>query len=208
MELILLERVEKLGQLGDIVRVKDGYARNHLLPQRKAVRATKAAKELFETDRANIEAQNASRRESASQEASRMAGVQVVIVQQAGDTGQLYGAVRSRDVAIALTEAGYAISRKQVVLKTVIKSLGIYSADVWLHAEECVEVSVNVARSEEEAKLQASGVEVGVSADQEVSSEVDLPEVEALFEQPPEDPDLTVDDRSGETSPDAGQLEE
>ena len=188
MEVILLERIEKLGQLGDVVRVKDGFARNHLLPLRKAVRATKGARERFETERATLEKENISRRGDAAAEAGRMRGTKVVIVQQAGDSGQLYGAVRSRDVAAALAEAGFSVDRKQVVLRTVIKSLGIYSVDIWLHAEEKVEVTVNVARSEEEARLQESGVTVATG---DVSpSEEGQPEVEALFEKLPADSNL------------------
>tara|TARA_A100001037_G_scaffold257924_1_gene244830 strand:- start:1299 stop:1895 length:597 start_codon:yes stop_codon:yes gene_type:complete len=194
MDVILLERIERLGQLGDVVRVKDGFARNHLLPQRRAVRATKEARDSFEAQRAAIEKENSSRRENASLEAARMKGVEVIIVQQAGDSGQLYGAVRARDVAIALTAAGFPTDRKQVVLKSVVKSLGVYAVDVWLHAEEKVEISVNVARSEEEAKLQASGVDV-------VGDQVEAqPEVEALFEQVPEDPELGTEQELGSDS--------
>ena len=145
MDVILLERIERLGQLGDVVRVKDGFARNHLLPQRRAVRATKEARDSFEAQRAALEKENATRRENASVEAVRMKGTEVIIVQQAGDSGQLYGAVRARDVAIALTAAGFPTDRKQVVLKSVVKSLGVHTVDVWLHAEEKVEISVNVA---------------------------------------------------------------
>ncbi len=194
MDVILLERIERLGQLGDVVRVKDGFARNHLLPQRRAVRATKEARDSFEAQRAAIEKENSSRRENASLEAARMKGVEVIIVQQAGDSGQLYGAVRARDVAIALTAAGFPTDRKQVVLKSVVKSLGVYAVDVWLHAEEKVEISVNVARSEEEAKLQASGVDV-------IGDQVEAqPEVEALFEQVPEDPELGTEQELGSDS--------
>ena len=192
MDVILLERIERLGQLGDVVRVKDGFARNHLLPQRRAVRATKEARDSFEAQRAALEKENATRRENASVEAVRMKGTEVIIVQQAGDSGQLYGAVRARDVAIALTAAGFPIDRKQVVLKSVVKSLGVHTVDVWLHAEEKVEISVNVARSEEEAKLQASGVDV-------IGDRVDAqPEVEALFEQVPEDPELGTEQEPSE----------
>ena len=206
MDVILLERIEKLGQLGEVVRVKDGFARNHLLPRRKAVRATKDARERFETERATLEKENTSRRGDAAAEAGRMRGTKVVIVQQAGDSGQLYGAVRGRDVAAALTEAGFSVDRKQVVLRTVIKSLGIYSVDVWLHAEEKVEILVNVARSEEEARLQESGVNV---AKGDVSpSEESQPEVEALFEKLPADSDLESGTTLGEINEDGDQPEE
>lgn len=206
MEVILMERIDRLGELGDVVRVKDGFARNHLLPQRKAVRATKEAKERFELDRATLEEENASRRESAVIDANKMRGIEVVIVQQAGDSGQLYGAVRARDVASALVDAGFIVNRKQVVLKTVIKALGIYSVDVWLHAEEKVEVSVNVARSEEEARLQASGV--NVRTEDVLQEEEERPEVETLFEQPPADPELEADAVSDDVSDAENQAEE
>jgi len=202
MDVILLERIERLGQLGDVVRVKDGFARNHLLPQRRAVRATKEARDSFEAQRAAIEKENATRREDASVEAVRMKGAEVIIVQQAGDSGQLYGAVRARDVAIALTAAGFPTDRKQVVLKSVIKSLGVHTVDVWLHAEEKVEISVNVARSEEEAKLQASGVDV---TGDRVEAQ---PEVEALFEQVPEDPELGTEQDSSEGNEAESHVEE
>ena len=202
MDVILLERIERLGQLGDVVRVKDGFARNHLLPQRRAVRATKEARDSFEAQRAAIEKENATRREDASVKAVRMKGAEVIIVQQAGDSGQLYGAVRARDVAIALTAAGFPTDRKQVVLKSVIKSLGVHTVDVWLHAEEKVEISVNVARSEEEAKLQASGVDV-------IGDRVEAqPEVEALFEQVPEDPELGTEQDPSEGNEAESHVEE
>ena len=135
-----------------------------------------------------------------------MNGAKVVIEQQAGDSGQLYGAVRGRDVAAALTEAGFSVNRKQVVLRTVIKSLGIYSVDVWLHAEEKVEISVNVARSEEEARLQASGVNV-TTGDVSPSGEGQT-EVETLFEKLPADPDLQSDSVSGDVNEGGDQPEE
>ena len=202
MDVILLERIERLGQLGDVVRVKDGFARNHLLPQRRAVRATKEARDSFEAQRAALEKENATRRENASVEAVRMKGAEVIIVQQAGDSGQLYGAVRARDVAIALTAAGFPTDRKQVVLKSVVKSLGVHTVDVRLHAEEKVEISVNVARSEEEAKLQASGVDV---TGDRVEAQ---PEVEALFEQVPEDPELGTEQDSSEGNEAESHVEE
>jgi len=131
-----------------------------------------------------------------------MKGAEVIIVQQAGDSGQLYGAVRARDIAAALTAAGFPIDRKQVVLKSVVKSLGIYTVDVWLHAEEKVEVSVNVARSEEEAKLQASGVDV-------IGDQVEAkPEVETLFEQVPEDPELGTEQAPNEEGQAGSQVED
>lgn len=185
MEVILLERVEKLGQLGDVVQVKDGYARNYLLPQKKALRATEEAHAHFEAARAKIEKENASTREGAVTLAESMSGLNVVIVQQAGESGQLYGSVNARDIAAAVSAAGYPVERRQVMLQSVIKSLGLYRAEVRLHAEVPVEVTVNVARSEEEAKLQAMGTDV--TAEKEDGG-VQAVDVEEIFEQiPPQD---------------------
>ena len=183
MEVILLERIERLGKLGDVVRVKDGYARNYLLPQRKALRATKEAHAHFETERVKIEQANDARRGDASAVAQQMAGLGVVMVEQAGENGQLYGSVSARDIAASLSAAGYPVDRRQVVVNAVIKSLGLHKVQVRLHAEVPVEVTVNVARSEEEAKVQAAGVNVTSVADDEVES---TPDIEKIFEQLPE----------------------
>jgi large subunit ribosomal protein L9 len=135
MEVILLERIERLGKLGDVVRVKDGYARNYLLPQRKALRATKEAHAHFETERAKIEQANDTRRGDASAVAKQMAGLEVVMVEQAGESGQLYGSVSARDIAASLSAAGHPVDRHQVVVNAVIKSLGLHKVQVRLHAE-------------------------------------------------------------------------
>ncbi len=156
MEVILLERVEKLGQMGDVVRVKDGFARNFLLPRKKALRATDANRKRFETERAQLEAHNLKLKGEAEKVAERMNGASVVVVRQAGDTGQLYGSVSNRDMAEALTSAGYTTDRRQVVLEAPIKALGVHSVRVILHPEVSVTVSVNVARSAAEAEAQAS----------------------------------------------------
>lgn len=190
MEVILLERVEKLGQLGDVVQVKDGYARNYLLPQKKALRATEEAHAHFEAERAKIEKENESARDGAVTLAEGMSGLNVVIVQQAGESGQLYGSVTARDIAAAVSAAGYPVERRQVVLQSVIKSLGLYRAEVRLHAEVPVDVTVNVARSEEEAKLQASGAEVTSETEDEGAQAVD---VEEIFEQVPPKESLAVE---------------
>jgi len=190
MEVILLERVEKLGQLGDIVQVKDGYARNYLLPQKKALRATEEAHAHFEAERAKIEKENESAREGAVKSAESMSGLSVVIVQQAGESGQLYGSVNARDIAAAVSAAGYPVERRQVMLQSVIKSLGLYRAEVRLHAEVPVNVTVNVARSEEEAKLQASGTEVTSETEDEGAQAVD---VEEIFEQVPPKESLALE---------------
>ena len=148
MEVILLERIEKLGQMGDLVTVKNGYARNYLLPQSKALRATAANRERFETQRVQLEANNLEARTEAATIAERMEGLSVMMVRQAGDTGQLYGSVNARDIAAGVTEAGFTVGRRQVRLDTVIKTLGLHEARVALHPEVSVTVTVNAARSE------------------------------------------------------------
>jgi large subunit ribosomal protein L9 len=156
-QVILLERVESLGQMGDVVRVKPGFARNFLLPQKKAMRATKENLAVFEKQRAQLEAQNLARKGEAEQVAGKMAGLAVVIIRQAGETGQLYGSVSNRDIAEAVTAAGFTVERRQVLLLQPIKALGIHATRVSLHPEVDVEVKVNVAQSEDEAKAQAEG---------------------------------------------------
>ncbi|MCQ9154717.1 50S ribosomal protein L9 [Acidomonas methanolica] len=156
-ELILLQRVEHLGQMGDVVRVKPGYARNFLLPQGKALRANAQNRARFDTERAQLEAQNIKRREEAERLAERMQGLSVTIIRQAGEAGGLYGSVTTRDIAVAATEAGLTINRNQVVLEHPIKSLGLIGARIALHPEVSIPVTVNVARSVEEAERQARG---------------------------------------------------
>jgi large subunit ribosomal protein L9 len=157
VELILLQRVEKLGQMGEVVKVKPGYARNYLLPQAKAVRATKANRERFERERVQLEAQNLKRRDEAERVAERVHGLSVTLIRQASESGALYGSVSSRDIAEASTVAGLAIERSQVVLNHPIKMLGIAAVRVALHPEVIIDVKVNVARSLEEAEKQARG---------------------------------------------------
>ncbi|MDP6707738.1 MAG: 50S ribosomal protein L9 [Alphaproteobacteria bacterium] len=154
MDVILLERVEKLGQMGDVVKVKDGYARNYLLPRQKALRATKQNLTRFESGRVELETQNLERRNEAEAVAGKMDGTRVVLVRQASDMGQLYGSVSARDVAEALAEAGFQTGRQQVVMDRPIKTLGIHSLKVVLHPEVAVTVEANVARSEAEAEQQ------------------------------------------------------
>lgn len=161
VELILLERVENLGQMGDVVRVRAGYARNYLLPRKKALRATKENLERFEKQRAELEAQNLRRREEAERVAERVAGLSVVILRQAGETGNLYGSVSARDIAEACTAAGLSIHRTQVLLDHPIKSLGLHEVRVSLHPEVSITVTVNVARTTEEAEKQARGEPAG-----------------------------------------------
>jgi large subunit ribosomal protein L9 len=155
MNIILLERVENLGQMGQVVKVRAGYARNYLLPQKKAMRATKANMEHFEKQRAHLEAMNLERRKDAEVVARKMDGVSVIVTRQAGDTGVLYGSVSARDIADAVTAAGFGIDRKQVAINEPIKTLGLTKVRVVLHPEVSVNVTVNVARTLEEAELQA-----------------------------------------------------
>lgn len=157
MQVILLERIESLGQMGDVVKVKAGYARNFLLPQKKAMRATKENLAYFEGQRAQLEAHNLSRRQEAEAVARKLDGLNVVVIRQAGETGQLYGSVGTRDIAEAVTAAGFSIARRQVLLDQPIKSQGVFKTRVQLHPEVIVTVSINVAQSDEEAALQAAG---------------------------------------------------
>ncbi|QHI95852.1 50S ribosomal protein L9 [Aristophania vespae] len=166
-ELILLQRVENLGQMGDIVRVKPGYARNYLLPQGKALRANETNRKRFETERAQLEAQNLRKREEAERLSERMEGLTVIIIRQAGDSGSLYGSVTPRDIAIAATEAGLTVARQQVILEAPIKFLGLTEAKIVLHPEVSIKMTVNVARSEEEAERQARGEEPVMQEEEE-----------------------------------------
>ena len=167
VELILLQRVEKLGQMGDLVKVKPGYARNFLLPQKRAIRANKSNLERFEGQRVQLEAQNIKRREEAERLAERMSGLKVVIIRQAGESGGLYGSVSGRDIAEACGGSGLTISRQQVVLEHPIKMLGLNKVRVVLHPEVTIDVIANVARSVEEAEKQARGEAVGQAAEAE-----------------------------------------
>jgi large subunit ribosomal protein L9 len=160
MQVILLERVEKLGRIGEIVSVKPGYARNFLLPRGKALRATDANKARFEAQRSQLEAENAKRREAAEVEARSIDGLSFILIRQASNAGALYGSVAARDIAEALAEAGHKVTRQSVVLDRPIKTLGLHSVKVSLHPEVAVNVTANVARSPEEAELQARGVDV------------------------------------------------
>lgn len=159
VDVILLERVEKLGQMGQVVKVRPGYARNFLLPQKKALRATKENLAYFEKQRTQLEAQNLQRRSEAEQVAQKIEGLSVVIIRQAGESGQLYGSVTARDIAEAVTQAGFTIARGQVVLDKAIKTLGLYKLRVVLHPEVSVQVTANVAQSAEEAEMQAKGID-------------------------------------------------
>jgi large subunit ribosomal protein L9 len=161
MEIILLERIEKLGAIGDVVTVKDGYARNFLLPNTKALRSNAANKAVFEANRAKIEADNAARRSDAEKAAEGVNGKQIVLIRQSSNAGHLYGSVAVRDVVDALHADGVTnVSKAMVVLERPIKTLGVFDVKVALHPEVAVTITVNVARSPEEAELQAQGVDV------------------------------------------------
>ena len=157
MQVVLLERVPNLGQMGEVVRVKDGYARNFLLPRHKALRATKANLEHFEKERAQLEVRNLAAKAEAATVAEKLDGHSFVIIRQAGEMGQLYGSVAARDISDAVTAGGFTVDRNQVILNVPIKTLGMHSIPVHLHPEVDVKISVNVARSHEEAERQARG---------------------------------------------------
>ena len=159
VDLILLERVDKLGQMGQIVKVKPGYARNYLLPQKKAMRATKENLAYFETQRAQLEANNLERRSDASQVGTKLEGLTVVVIRQAGESGQLYGSVAARDISDAVTKAGFTVDKRQIVLDRPIKTLGLHRLRVMLHPEVSVTITANVAQSEEGARMQAAGID-------------------------------------------------
>lgn len=159
MQVILLERIARLGQMGDTVRVKDGFARNYLLPQGKALRATKGNLARFEEQRAQLEARNLERRAEAEQVAETLNGESFILIRQAGETGVLYGSVTARDIAEAVTAGGFSVSRQQVALNAPLKNLGLQEVIIRLHPEVEITVTVNVARSEEEAERQARGEE-------------------------------------------------
>lgn len=160
MDIILLERIEKLGTIGDVVSVKDGYARNFLLPQKKALRANEANKKVFEANRDRLEKENAEKRVSAEAQGGKVAGAEVVLIRASSNAGHLYGSVSVRDIVAGLTEQGHAIDKKQVIMGHPIKTIGMHDVTIALHPEVHVTVKANVARSEDEAELQSQGVDV------------------------------------------------
>jgi large subunit ribosomal protein L9 len=168
MDVILLERIGHLGQMGDVVRVKDGYARNFLLPSGKALRATDANRQKFERDRSTLEQRNAERRAAAQGDAGQIDGKSFVLIRQAGESGQLYGSVSTRDIAEAASAAGTHVERNQVLLDAPIKTIGLHQVRIALHPEVVIEVTANVARSPDEAAAQARGeVLIGSASDRE-----------------------------------------
>lgn len=185
MQVILLERIGRLGQMGDVVTVKDGFARNFLLPQGKALRATKANRERFERERAELEARNLELKSEAEAVAGKLAGKSFIVIRQAGDSGQLYGSVSTRDIAEIVSEGGFSIERRQVMLDRPIKSLGLHEIRIGLHAEVEPHVTVNVARSPDEASRQARGEQVTGKAMDEAQEEAEAARraAEQLFEE-------------------------
>jgi large subunit ribosomal protein L9 len=171
MDIILLERIENLGTIGDVVSVKAGFARNFLLPQKKALRANDANKKVFEANRDRLEKENAERRTDAEKEGQKVEGAEIVLIRASSNSGQLYGSVNVRDVAVALAEQGFAIDKKQVVMGAPIKTLGIFDVTVAQHPEVRVTIKANVARSDDEAELQRQGINVIAQMNEEERAE-------------------------------------
>ena len=195
MDVVLLERVEKLGQMGDVVKVKDGFARNFLLPKGKALRATKRNMERFETERAQLEARNLELKKEAEAVAKKLDGTSFVAIRQASDAGALYGSVTSRDIAELCTAGGFTLARTQVVLSTPVKELGLHDVRVILHPEVSATITVNVARSPDEAVLQAQGKSIQeLRAEEEAAEAFDVAQ---LFEDD-EDAEAVIEDRAAD----------
>ena len=195
MQVILLERIGRLGQMGDVVKVKDGYARNFLLPQGKALRATKDNMTDFETRRVQLEARNLELKAEAEKVATTLEGKTFVAIRQAGDTGQLYGSVSTRDMAEAISEGGVSVDKRQVIIEKPIKNLGLHGVKVQLHPEVIVKVTINVARSQDEADRQARGEDVTMVKDE-------APKLETFSE------DAMFDEGAAPSDDEAGEGEE
>jgi large subunit ribosomal protein L9 len=184
MQVILLGRIGRLGQMGDVVTVKDGFARNYLLPQGKALRATEANRKRFERERAQLEAQDLEFKSEAQAVSAKLDGKSFIVIRQAGDTGQLYGSVSTRDIAAAVTDGGFSIERRQVMLDRPIKTLGLHELRISLHAEVQPRVVVNVARSPDEAVRQARGEDISrAMTEAEEDAAAAKVAAEALFEE-------------------------
>ena len=213
MEIILLERVENLGQMGDLVTVKPGYARNYLLPKGKAIRATKENREKFDSDRAQLEADNLAKKSEAEKVAEKMEGLSVTLIRAASEMGQLYGSASSRDIAVAATDAGFTISKTQVDMNTAVKTLGIFPVRVILHPEVAVEIKVNIARSEDEAaeQLRLGRAILSDTAEREreeaaaaaAAAEARMAEMEAEEEEETTNSEAPADAEAAESSDDA-----
>ncbi|WP_299326553.1 50S ribosomal protein L9 [Parasphingopyxis sp.] len=212
MDIILLERVGNLGTIGDVVTVKDGYARNFLLPNKKALRANKANKEIFEANRERLEKENEERRAAAATEGEKIDGMTIELIRQASQTGQLYGSVSVRDIVADLEERGEAITKKQVILERPIKEIGMHEVTIVLHAEVEATIKVNVARSPEEAERQAEGIDViaemfekeqaeiaaaEIGAEEEAETEADAEEAAADAADEASDEDAEASDEDG-----------
>lgn len=195
MQVVLLERITKLGQMGDVVTVKDGYARNFLLPQGKALRANKSNLERFESERAQLEARNLEQKSEAESIKAKLDGESVIIIRQSGETGQLYGSVSPRDIAEALTDKGFNLERGQIGLDAPIKILGLHETNVILHPEVSSTVVVNVARTEEEAERQSKGEDVTI---EKIEEEEIMLQAEEVFEEGAES-DLSEEAEGEET---------
>ena len=208
MEVILLERIEKLGQMGDIVTVKPGFARNYLLPRKKALRLTDANRAIFDQQRTQLEAENLKNRAEAERVAESMDGLVVIIVRQASDSDQLYGSVTTRDIAAGITDAGITAEKRQIKLDRPIKTVGMHAIRVDLHPEVSVEIVANVARSKEEAELQARGERINRDGEVVEISEAPV-ETETIFEDSakPENDGSTIGDDATEHTPEPPQTE-
>ena len=207
MEVILLERVEKLGAIGDVVKVKDGFARNYLLPRKKALRANESNRKVFEANRARIEEDNAAKRSEAEKASKGVEGKTVQLIRQASNTGQLYGSVSARDIVEALEKDGAKVTKSQIVLDRPIKALGMHDVKVALHPEVSVNVRVNVARSPEEADLQAQGIDVmaqtferdtAAFTEEDVAEAETAPSTEGAAEAPASEAEASTDDAPSE----------
>jgi large subunit ribosomal protein L9 len=208
MEVILLERIEKLGQMGDVVNVKPGYARNYLLPRKKALRASEASRAVFQEQRAQLEAENIKNRQEAEGIATEVNGRTIIIVRQASDSDQLYGSVTTRDIANGITESGVTIDRRQVILPNPIKTVGMHSVRIDLHPEVTTEIVANIARSEEEAETQARGERVDRDGDViDIAEEKAALEAEAVFEESAE-PDVEAVAADAGAAEDAGAADD
>ncbi|MGQ7829305.1 50S ribosomal protein L9 [Altererythrobacter sp. Z27] len=199
MDIILLERIEKLGTIGDVVTVKDGYARNFLLPQKKALRANEANKKVFEANRERLEAENAEKRVVAEKQGEKVAGAEVVLIRASSNAGQLYGSVSVRDIVTGLADKGHTIDKKQVILGSPIKTIGMHDVTIALHPEVHVTVKANVARSDDEAELQSQGVDVLAQMFEDEQREIEEAAAETRIEpnlEPGEIPAELLEERS------------
>lgn len=194
MQVILLQRIAKLGQMGEVVSVKPGYARNFLLPQKKALRATEENRKQFESQRAQLEADNLAQKSEAEKVAEKLNGESFIAIRQAGDTGQLYGSVSTRDIAEVITEGGFTINRNQVAMERPIKNLGVHEVEVALHPEVSVSVKLNVARSEDEAERQARGEDVTIIKDEVLELETFNPDEDMFDEETHADSEAEAED--------------